>query len=135
MISKKITSIIKNIAYTCSGIVLVCLLFVSSLSTCVIGTDADGGAHTFYVKDYPVIHLVAVFVLMGLIYCLKNKMLRYQSYDKAVWMVIGCWGILAALWVLCNTEEPMHDPANVLLASRQMRQYGRGTGALHYFFI
>lgn len=123
MISKKITSIIKNIAYTCSGIVLVCLLFVSSLSTCVIGTDADGGAHTFYVKDYPVIHLIAVFVLMGLIYCLKNKMLRYQSYDKAVWMVIGCWGILAALWVLCNTEEPMHDPANVLLASRQMRQY------------
>lgn len=119
----KLENIIKGLIYICSGIILMYLLLVSLFSTCMIGTDATGSAHTFYVRDYPIIHLMFVFILMRIVYWLKRKIRFTGSYDKAVLMVIGCWGIVAALWILCSMEEPMHDSANVLLAARQMRQY------------
>ena len=123
MVSSRMKNGIKKLVHICSGVILVYLLLTSTLSTCIRGTSAGSGKHTFYVKDYPVLHLAAVFILMGVIYWIKNRKPMRREYDKAIWLVVGIWGIAASLWVVLYMEQPTNDAANVLLAARQMRQY------------
>lgn len=123
MASSKMKNGIKKSVYICSGGILAYLLLTSILSTCIRGTSAVSGKHTFYVKDYPMLHLAAVLILMGVVYWIKNRKPLCRDYDKAIWLAAGIWGAAASLWVIFYMEQPANDSANVLLAARQMRQY------------
>ncbi len=120
--TKGLANFMRNVVYICSGIVLMYLFLVSILSTCTLGYSLNSGTHTFFRPDYPVVHFMAVFALMGILFWLR-KTTVCRDYDKAVWFVVGVWGFAAALWALCCMELPKDDPANVLLAARQMREY------------
>ena len=112
----------RNVVYICSVIVLMYLFLVSILSTCTVRGIALIAEPILFRPDYPVVHFMAVFALMGILFWLR-KTTVCRDYDKAVWFVVGVWGFAAALWALCCMELPKDDPANVLLAARQMREY------------
>ncbi len=37
--------------------------------------------------------------------------------------MIAVWGMAALAWVLLYTKPPVHDPLNVLIGAKEMRQY------------
>ena len=73
MIREKLADIIKRMIYMCSGAIIAYLLLVNLLSTCVYGANTNGNAHVFYLRDYPIIHIVSIAAVLGVIYWLKNK--------------------------------------------------------------
>lgn len=99
------------------------LLFVISIfSTCTIGSDALGESSVFYNRDYPLIHILAFFFLIGIIYWLK-RIIKQESYRQIARLAVVVWGVAALIWVFLYLDVPVHDSANVLLAAKQMRQY------------
>lgn len=122
MLTKLLANVMRKTVFVCSGAAAAYLFLVSILSTCNLGNSQNSGTHVFFRADYPMMHLLVIFALMGLVFWIR-KMPAGGNYDKAAALVIGGWGLAAALWVLCFMEQPEHDPANVLRAARQMRQY------------
>lgn len=123
MMKQKLMVIARRVIYICSGGILAYLLLVNILSTCVYGAEANGNSHVFYLKDYPIVHLASVVVLLGVIYWLNHKKLPEKDYRNAARLVIAAWGALAMVWVLLYMKPPRYDPENVLIGARQMRQY------------
>lgn len=119
----RISKIISNFIYFCSGIILIYLLTISIFSTSVTGIDLNGESQVFYKRDFPIVHIISIGVLMLAIRIAKKKITNIGICKKYTLAIIFSWGIAAFLWALLYTEQPQHDPANVLLAAKQMRQY------------
>lgn len=115
--------ITRQIIYIFSGVVLSVLTFISLISSCFVGLDEAGEERIYYFRDYPLVHIVAFALLMGLLYWVRQKKISREKGKKIVKYILWIWGIAALFWVIIYQKDPVHDSRNVLMAATGMRQY------------
>lgn len=89
----RISKIISNFIYFCSGIILIYLLTISIFSTSVTGIDLNGESQVFYKRDFPIVHIISIGVLMLAIRIAKKKITDIGICKNIHWQLFSAGGL------------------------------------------
>lgn len=113
-INKKMENIIKKIVQIIAIILLV-FLFITS----IFGTaHVDSKEITTYFKDNPIIHIIAICVVLGIIYFIRKKEIKINK--KTIYIVIAIWVVALIIWIAMTQLYPRADQKYILNAATEL---------------
>lgn len=114
-ITKKLSKIIIYIIEIIFILILSFLFVISIFQT----SSVVMGEITKYLFDNPIIHIIAISITIAIFILINNKNLNITK--KRLWILIGIWSFISAVWVFLVDLYPRFDQKHVYEIAEQMR--------------